>query len=243
MIGSVSYLNARPLLFGIPREELTLEVPSRLAQTFSAGGMDAALLPIFDTLRRGGGRLVEGVAIACLGAVRSVLVVSPRPLAVCGVVHEDPSSLTSNALLRVLAAEFLSGGLRVVPDPPKGDAARVVIGDRALEAWKESGKYHITDLGEFWFEQTGLPFVFAAWRLASGAGRELADRLRGVAARGCAARGEIAAAEPDPGLALEYLTRYIRFELGDAEKKAVRLFAELAFKHGLLEKEPEICWV
>lgn len=244
MIGCVPYLNARPLIHGIPSAEVLLDVPSRLARDFAAGGLDAALLPVFAVLQAGGGRLVDGVAIACLGEVRSVLVVGPEPLAVSGAVYEDPSSVCSNALLRVLAAEFLSGGIRVVAGPPPEGAARVVIGDPALEIQRSPKGHFITDLGEFWFEQTGLPFVFAAWQLsdATPVDGSLANRLRDAAVAGQSARKEIAAGEPDPEQALDYLTRHIRYTLGREEKAALRLFIELARQHGILKADPKIRW-
>jgi len=138
----------------------------------------------------------------------------------------------------VLNAEYYGNALRLVEAAqiPEG-AARLIIGDPAIRFRHEQGdtwQYH--DLGELWLKHTSLPFVFAAWtisRQASDPGA-VADYLRAVKTDGQAARPQIAAREPDPAFALQYLTDYIRFDLREEEKKAIDLFGHLAARHGLL---------
>lgn len=239
-IGAVSYLNTKPLIWPLEAEALTLDVPARLAGCFYAGALDAALLPVFEVLRQGGGEVVDDVAIACQGEVYSVIVGSRTPLAECGEVYLDPSSRSSAALLRVLAAEFYPH-LIVREGPPPAGAARLLIGDPAIAFHRGLADGWLShDLGALWQKRTGLPFVFAFWVLRKGlpGGPGVAEALRECKRRGLAARGAIAASEPDPAFALEYLTRYIRYDIGDREREAIALFAALSEKHGLIETKP-----
>lgn len=237
-VGAVSYLNTKPLIWGLDASQLVLDVPARLAADFAAGQLDVALQPVFATLHAGGGLLVDDVAIACHGPVYSVIVASQTDFEHCGEIYLDPSSRSSAALLRVLNAEFYGHALRLVEavQIPPG-AARLIIGDPAIRfrhQHGESWQYH--DLGELWLKHSGLPFVFAAWTVSrqARAAKAVADYLRSVKTAGQAARPQIAAEEEDPAFALKYLTDYIRFDLREEEKQAIDLFGRLAARHGIL---------
>lgn len=237
-IGPVSYLNTKPLIWGIDRSSLSPDVPSALARKFFGGELDAALLPVFEVLRAGGGTLVDNVAIACDGDVYSVIVASRSEFPDCGTIHLDPASRSSAALLRVLLAEYFPGG-PVVADAAAipADGARLLIGDAAMQFRTHRGstwQYH--DLGGLWKTCTGLPFVFAVWAVSERIGGRPAvfEAFRTLKAGGLLARKEIAAAEDDPDFAFRYLTQSIRYDLGDPEKRALRLYETLCRRHGIL---------
>ena len=69
-VGAVSYLNARPLYYGLSdlahEIELVLEVPSRLSDMLAAGELDVALIPSVEYLRGAhlGYEIIPGFAIA-----------------------------------------------------------------------------------------------------------------------------------------------------------------------------------
>lgn len=244
-IGAVSYLNTRPLIHSLQSRPLTLEVPARLAASFLAGELDAALLPVFAILEAGGGFLVDDVAIACRGEVFSVMVASQGELSEAKEIFLDPSSRSSSALLRVLSAEFYPGChcLRESVAIPDG-AARLLIGDPAIAFRREHGvSWHYHDLGALWLHHTGLPFVFAVWALAVSDQR-VGDAFRAAKEIGLQAREAIAAVSDDPGFVRRYLSEYIQFNLGAEEKKGLQLFETLARRHGVLpESQPaEISW-
>jgi chorismate dehydratase len=244
-VGAVSYLNTRPLIHGLERSGLVLDVPARLADRFFAGDLDVALLPIFAVLRQGGGTVVDHVAIACDGPVFSVLVGSPEPLAVTAEVFLDPSSRSSAALLRVLAAEYFPG-LVLREGVPGPTDARLLIGDPAITFHRNVPPgWHVTDLGAVWQEETGLPFVFAVWALRPGLAQApaVAAALRNAKDAGLAHREEIAAGEADPDFARRYLGAFIHYDLGRREKRAVEMFSTLALRHGLLAAPPVLAWV
>jgi predicted solute-binding protein len=177
--------------------------------------------------------------------VLSVFVASQGEFSSLEEISLDPASRSSVALLRVLLAEFYPGGPQVVEGAPTPSGARLLIGDPALSFRSEhiSGwQYH--DLGLLWQQHTGLPFVFAAWALRTDLPdpATVGQALREIKTAGLAARPDIANREPDPAAALAYLTDNIRYHLGPDEKEAVRLFAHLAHKHGLLARETEVAY-
>src|SRR5258708_28113575 len=60
-IGSVSFLNAKPLIYGLEEAaglDLKLDVPSRLLEGLMDGRFDVALLPVVDYQRMDGLRLL-----------------------------------------------------------------------------------------------------------------------------------------------------------------------------------------
>ena len=241
-LGCVSYLNSRPLCYGIETE---LATPAALAENFLAGHYDAALIPLYVTLGLPRPIIADGFGIVADGPIQSVVVAHRGPLEETPEIVLDPASRTSSNLLRVLVAKCLRYPGRLVEKSSDPQAARLVIGDPALEFQKSKGPgWHAFDLGRAWREWTGLPFVFAAWALSESAPAGTADFLRTAARDGLAARQKIAANEPDPAAALDYITNVIHYPIGDREKAGIDKFRELLIECDLLPKgAPEPAFV
>lgn len=231
-IGSVPYLNARPLVEGL--EDVRFAVPSRLARLFRAGEVDVALVPSFEAVRSPESVVVPGLCIASPGPVDSVFLFSREPLHSARRVLLDESSLTSAALTRVLLAERYGIDVEFERCPPDVDPRAVdadavlLIGDRALQAPRDN--LVVNDLALLWREWTGLPFVFAVWlardeAVAAAAGPELrAAKERGLAARERIAREAAEELGLPPGLLHRYLTERLTYDLGKREREALELF-------------------
>jgi len=231
-LGSVPYLNARPLLWGLEAE---LEVPSVLSRRFLAGEFDAALIPVYETLRLPHPRIADGYGICSRGRVHSVVVVHRQPLEDIPEIVLDPASRTSNNLLRILLAERLRISPRLVGQSSDPLAAHLLIGDPAMEFQRTmDSSWRAWDLGAAWHEWTGLPFVFAVWTLADTAPEHTPELLREAAHAGLEARREIAENEPDPDAAFDYLMHSIRYPIGEPEKCAILQFREHLIGCGLL---------
>ena len=249
-IGCVRYLNSKPLIHG-HGGEVSFEVPASLADGLHSGRLDVALSPIFELMAHPGYLVVDDVAISCRGAVYSVFVASAGELREMRTLYLDTDSRTSFNLQRVLLAEFHGLTPRLVPlpggKPPdrlrEGEGA-LVIGDPAIEFRLRHGeRYRYFDLGEEWGKATGLPFVFAAWLVRADLPEpeRLGDVLRAWRRAGQARVEEIVAQEKryPAEVSRPYLTEFIRFGLGEEEKQAVRLFAKLLRKHGVVENVGE----
>jgi chorismate dehydratase len=250
-IGVVSYLNARPLYFALldrlPGVRLVTEVPSRLAEMLAGDAVDVALVPSIEYLRAARRRyvIVPGISIAARGAARSVKLFSRVPLGEVRRLALDEGSRTSQALARIWLEE--AHGVRpgtieplplgVSPTESSADAV-MVIGDRAMAVPRRAFAVSV-DLGEAWFAVTGLPFVFAVWAARSGVDLgDLPGVLRACKSDGLAHAEELAREHaPRLGLSVaggvDYLTRNLSYDLGEAELAGLRLFARKASAIGL----------
>src|SRR5678815_5222442 len=103
-VGSVGYLNAVPLTRGL-EEEVTFATPAQLAAMLRKDELDAALVSVTEVLFNDRYDVLDGIAVASLGEVKSVIVAHRKPLEEAREIFCDTASLTSVQLLRVLLAE------------------------------------------------------------------------------------------------------------------------------------------
>ncbi len=236
-VGSVPYLNAVPLTWGIEKETI-FATPSQLAEKLRHDELDAALVSITEVLFNDRYDVLDGVAVASLGEVKSVFLAHRRPLAEAREVYCDPASLTSVNLLRVLLAEQ---GIRPDFKPLASyDAATMpdyalLIGDPALNFLLKDHEHQIWDLGEAWFAMTSLPFVYAVWALRRGLdNRALRFQLREIKDFGMEVLDNIIRSRTEYTLDFrkDYLGWHIHYHLAEDEKHGVKRFVELLRKHG-----------
>jgi len=237
-VGSVPYLNAVPLTRGL-EDQIVFAPPSQLAKMLQQGQLDAALLSVTEVLLNDRYDILDGVAIASLGEVQSVLLAHRRPLDQLTEVYCDTASLTSVNLLKVLLAER---GVRPVfhPLPAYEKAgsleAVLLIGDPALDFLLAPHEHDIWDLGAAWHELTNLPFVYAVWALRRGVPTEALRRLlREAKDFGMDTLGHIIRerSEYTYNFRKDYLGWHIHYHLGAHEKRGLARFAELLRQHGL----------
>ncbi|HQX53849.1 MAG TPA: menaquinone biosynthesis protein [Planctomycetaceae bacterium] len=254
-IGAVSYLNSRPLIEGLedllPSAHLALDYPSRLADSLSDGFLDVALIPSIEYFRRPGYEVISDACVAARGPVMSVKLycrVHPGDIRRLAL---DEGSRTSAALTKVILADRYG----VIPqtEPLKMESttrdstadAVLLIGDRAMLDPQESF-VEVMDLGQVWYDWTGLPFVFAMWVARQEADTEgVDDALAHARDLGLARIRDIAAEEaPRLGLtqdvACNYLTKNLHYHLTSAERSGLKLFADLAAQHNLVKPNVEI---
>jgi chorismate dehydratase len=247
-VGAVNYLNTKPLIHDLgalaPQAALTLDVPSRLADQLADGDLDVALIPVIEYFRAGTYTIVPDVAIATRGPVLSVTLFSKVPWPEIESVALDDGSRTSATLAQILLRKRYGVSPELRPLPLDADAestdadAVLLIGDRAMRACLP-GFAHAYDLGQEWFDWTGLPFVFAVWAVRAGAdlcGVDVA--LREAKRRGLAQVGEIAYREAprlglDAGFCRRYLSNVLRFDLGPREQAGLAHYYALAAELGL----------
>jgi chorismate dehydratase len=259
-IGAVSYLNTKPLVYGLaelaPQHEVVFDLPSRLADDLAAGRLDVALIPSVEFFRGQGYQIVSDACIGCRGPVRSVKLFSRVPMERIGTLALDEGSRTSVALVRILLQERFGISPKLLPLPIEASAESVaadailMIGDRAMHAPR--GQFVAEwDLGDVWCRWAELPFVFAMWVAgqepgARGQGSEgelaeLAVVLSRARDLGVANLEEIAEREHRAvGISYEeclvYLRDHLHFYLADRELAGLRLFYERACAMGLAPK-------
>lgn len=255
-VGVVSYLNTRPLVFGLqslaPHLRVRVAPPARLAQWLRAGRLDVALVPVLEYFSRRDYGLISESAICGDGRVRSVLLFSGLPMGRVRSVSLDPESLTSNALVKVLCRWHFQIEPRWVERSQKSDPmtilergesdAALVIGNLALAM---SGHFaHEYDLGREWWRLTRLPFVFAVWVVRPGA--EVGDlpnvlrrsRRLGVAHLELIAEDAGRTLGLDPTLCLHYLRKMIRYKLTERAWRGMAQFYRMCVEMGHCPSHP-----
>jgi chorismate dehydratase len=236
-VGSVPYLNAAPLTRGL-EDQILFAPPSELARRLQCDELDAALVSVTEVLLRDRYDVLDGVAVASLGEVKSVFLAHRQPLEEMREIYCDTASLASLNLLKVLLAEQ---GLKPALLPLSGyDAAPalenvLLIGDQALRFVRAAPPHEIWDLGAAWFELTRLPFVYAVWALRRIDNEPLRRRLREAKNFGLDTLDDIIASrtEFDYAFRKDYLGWHIHYHLGAEERRGIARFIEMLRRHGL----------
>lgn len=226
-IGSVPHLNVRPLIYGI-EPEMTFCTPAHLADAMHRREFDVGLVPVAEVLLHDQYDIIDGIGVVSLGEVRSVFLVHRVPIQQVRTITIDPASRSSVWLLRILLAKRFGIEPAFHPHPADCDA-EFVFGDNAINRLARIADEPRLDLGALWTEWAGLPFVYAVWAAQRGtADAAFAAKLRQAKADGLAHLDEIIAksAEATPEIRRDYLTRRIRYNLGEPEKAGLRKFQD-----------------
>jgi len=262
-ISAISYLNTAPLMWDFEHGdaarhfEISYTLPSACARALAEGNADIGIIPAAAYAQIPDLQVIPDVAIASRRAVRSILLVSKKPIEEVGTIALDTSSMTSVALTKVLFEKWLGGVRTFTPMAPDlGEMlsecdAGLLIGDPALQV--DRAHYHTLDLAEEWIRYTGKPFVFAFWAIRSGAlpeadpGLDLAavfsdSRDHGLEpanldeiARDWAKR--LAMSEQN---IRSYLTENIHYRLDAGCLEGLRLFYRYAHEVGALPEAPPL---
>jgi chorismate dehydratase len=237
-VAAVSYLNTKPLLYGIERHpvrdeiELIVDYPAKIAQMLIDDEVDIGLIPVAATLKLKEWHTVSDYCIGANGPVASVCIFSEMPIDEIETVYLDYQSRTSVNLAKVLLKEywkkdvvFLDAKGEDFRQKIVGSTAGVIIGDRALEQRQHST--YIYDLAEAWKLHTGLPFVFAAW-IANKKLPSAFERLFNEAnSMGFDHIDDIVKQNPFEAFDLKnYYTKLIDYNLDETKRKAMQLFLE-----------------
>ncbi|MEI6947695.1 menaquinone biosynthesis protein [Paraflavisolibacter sp. H34] len=242
-VAAVSYLNTRPLLYGIRRHpvlqqmELVEDYPAKIARMLVDGRVDVGLIPVAAIPLLEQHHIITDYCIGAEADVASVCIFSQVPMEEIRTVYLDYQSRTSVNLARVLLREFwkkdvlfLDANGEEYRHQIKGTTAGVVIGDRALEQRLESA--YCYDLAAAWREFTGLPFVFAAWIANKELPEDFVAAFNEANAIGFQHLDAIIAEHPFPVYDLKkYYTECISYHLSPEKRQGLKLFLEKLKQH------------
>ncbi len=239
-IGCVPYTNALPLIYYLHSDltEIDFQVPSELSRRFEAQAYDVALMPTFDWVIHDHYQSVANLGIVSKGPVNSVILYSDKKISQIKTIKLDKDSKTSNALLEVLFKNYFK---QAVNFSDIDADAELLIGDKAL---KNASLYpRVLDLGQSWYEWTGLPFVFASWlSLKSNEQAPAVSELlkasyqMGKTQINTIIKTIIKEKQLPEALMQEYFTKNIYFEIGSAELEGMNRFkleCQHVYKRGL----------
>lgn len=234
---AVSYLNTKPLLYGLlnstlaPQLDLELNIPSVCAEKLTRGEADLALVPVAVLPELDRPHVISDYCIGTFGAVKTVCIYSDVPIEQVETVYLDHHSRTSVQLTKVLLRDYWGFSPALLPAKEGyikkigGRTAGLVIGDRTI-GLEQQFKY-VYDLGAVWMEHTGLPFVFAAWISNRPLPAAFVRRFNKALASGVAQIEKLKylLPSPHPDFSVEeYFTKYISYEFDAAKRQALKHF-------------------
>jgi chorismate dehydratase len=255
VVSAISFLNTAPLVWDFEHRdeghafELTYTVPSACAEALRTGVADIGIIPAVAYHSIPGLQIIPEVCVGASGTVRSILLISKVPIEQIRTVAADTSSRSSVALLRVIFRAWYGGARQFTAMEPflplmldQHDAA-LIIGDPALSVDRD--RYITYDLGEMWFHHTGKPFVFAFWAVRDAAlekiprDMDLARIFRDSRDHGLEHLDDISRQWSNrvalsPSDIRSYLTFNVDYTLSPEHLDGMRLFLELAIKHGVI---------
>jgi len=236
--------------------DISYTIPSACARSLAEGTTDIGIIPAAAYTTIPDLVIVPDIAIASRNAVRSILLVSRKPLNRARTVALDTSSMTSVALAKVLFAKWLGGPRTYSAMAPNLETmlsacdAALLIGDPALQVDRE--RYVTLDLAEEWHKQTGKSFVFAFWAVR----REALEDHNGDAVARVFKKSRDHGLEPEhleaiaqewaPRLCLTveavraYFARNIHYYLDPPCLEGLQLFYRLAAEIGALPAAPAL---
>jgi chorismate dehydratase len=235
----VSYLNTKPLLYGIKHHpvfqqmELIEDYPSHIAQLLIDDKIDLGLIPVAVIPALKEYHIITDYCIGANGAVASVCLFSQVPMEEIERVFLDYQSKTSVNLAKILLknywkkeVEFIDATGEDFRNQIKDTTAGVVIGDRALQQ-RQSSEY-IYDLGEAWKKFTGLPFVFAAWVANKRLPIDFVADFNEANALGFQYLDKVISENMFPSFDLKaYYTSYVSYSLDDEKEKGLEQFLKM----------------
>lgn len=262
-LGALSFLNAYP--FRIPPSEMpealdlqiTTGTPAELNAAMERGELDVSLVSSAYYLRHQS-RLtpLADLSISSSGPTESVYLALPAQSHWGDRIAVPQTSETSVAL----AAYWLQEQTHSQAHPhewpvyQKGESAlwlqqgvpTLLIGDEALAHRLDlspDGGETVIDLGEWWHQKTGLPFVFAVWVAQKSFAQQHPQCLRSLEAllqrkkqafyQNQATQGQVLAqafedfAHWPQTLIQHYLTQVLTYNLQDAEAQGLAQFAQV----------------
>jgi len=238
-VGIVSYLNTRPLIYGLKLPpiadeiELIEDTPSRLAELLVNNAIDIGLVPVAVIPQLKEYFISSDYCIGTETEVASVCLFSEVPLNEITKVYLDYQSLSSVALLKWLMKEYWNIDPAIIQTSDDdyrkkigGTTAGLVIGDRAFEQRKIST--FIYDLASEWRSITGLPFVFAAWISNRSLQGSFIQRFNEANAIGLSHIDEIVSAQNFDLFDLKkYYTLHLSYVLDERKRKGMELFLQV----------------
>lgn len=237
---AVDYHNTLPLRAGLEALvddgtlSLDLAHPASATRRFQRGEYLLGLLPVAAHLSVPEATFTGEHGIVARGTVGSVGIFSEVPLGSVDELYLDHDSRSSVLLARVLLRHHWRLSPKLIKAQKgyrsriSGRTAGVIIGDPAIEARSKFAHYY--DLGEAWYQMTGLPFVFAAWLAGLPMSAQFVARFDEAQAAGVRRREALAREfqplVPDYNLEA-YFTRQINYEITPDARRGLRLFLRL----------------
>ena len=178
-IGEIEYANIQPFFDKLDRPQLvaegfqlTTDVPSRINQQLAGGLVDLAGISSFSYAQHAEHySILPDLSVSSKGEVRSLYLFSKVPIEQLNEksVALTASSATTVHLLKIILLSFYELNVQYHTMKPNLDEmllthdAALLIGDDAIRAARTANNLYMYDLGELWYQHTGLPMSYAVF--------------------------------------------------------------------------------
>ena len=236
-ISAVSYLNSKPFLYGLFRNDfdksfsLSLDYPSECGRKLANNEVDLGLIPVALIPQITNAHIISDFCIGSDGPVKTVCIYAQFPLEEIDTIYLDYQSKTSVQLLKILLRDYWKLKPNLVDAPLDyinkigGKTAGLIIGDRSFGL--ENEYPYVYDLSEAWKNYCGLPFVFAAWVSNRALSQSFVSEFNACLADGIERKIQVAQLFQSSHLNFdvsEYYTKYISFDFDNLKKESLNYF-------------------
>lgn len=264
-VGEIAFTNILPIYHhfddaGIEVEWIS-QVPSQLNRGMAKGEIDMGPISSFAYAEQYPKYvLMPDLSVSSHGPVGSIFLFTRdaelKDLRQAKIALPSTSA-TSVALLRILIEHFEGGKPEYVTMSPslekmmaEADAALLIGDDALLAAWNNPG-YRALDLGQEWYNRTGLSMVFAVWAVRREIAaerpqelKEIYDRFMESKERGRIEMGPvISKAQQRLGgstVTWEDYYRKLIYDFGPDQQKGLETYYHYAAKLGLLPTDAKV---
>ncbi|MCX8027705.1 MAG: menaquinone biosynthesis protein [Thermodesulfovibrionales bacterium] len=175
-IGRIPYANLFPIFYNLNHIHQIQDyqyvdgVPTHLNNLLKEGSIDLSPSSSIEYIKNKDiYDYIDGHSVSSFGQIGSIFLFSNEPIQNLNekIIKVTSHSATSICLLEIITNEFYNVFPKLVSDDKPyydKDHPFLLIGDEALIHFKTDKTHnYIYDLGEIWYDFTGLPFVFALW--------------------------------------------------------------------------------
>jgi chorismate dehydratase len=241
-----------PLVFHIDEQiKIIRDKPLASRNRLIEGLVQSALIGTLDYAKgKGSWKLFPDICVAAKGSFKTINLFFNKEIRDLSSVTVDLNDPTAVALLKIIMQEKyeispelieLNGNLD--EQLRKADAA-LLSGNKAFEI-QQSNKIFI-DLGEEWYDLTGLPFVYALWAVHEmESDRLMFEKIKSMMDDNIKNIDQtldlvFTNKNKKDKIFSEFIKNRVIYHLGLEEREAVSEFFRYAFFFGLIEHIPEL---
>ncbi len=255
-IGWIDFLNTLPFEFSEENNnfEIVKGLPSEINNLLRNGLIDAGFISSAEYIENFNNYLIlPDLSITSYKNVQSVGIFSNKPLEEIEIIHLSTASKTSRFLTKIVFKEFFNRKIKYVNlnnYQNIEEKSVLLIGDNAIK-FKDKFKY-IYDLSTIWFENTGLPFVFALWGVNKNFYKENPDDVINLYKllldkkenffKNIDEKIKKINLEINTEFAVKYL-KNLDYSLESEHIESLKYFSKLLHKHNLIDKIPEFNFI
>ncbi len=243
-VSAVSYLNTKPLLYGLQLQHLdaslfniTLETPAKCAESLLNGKSTIGLVPVAMIHNIPNATIITDYCIGSVGEVKTVMLYSNEPMEDIRTIFLDSHSRTSALLVRILCKYYWKTTPTFINNVATEELSiskqegLLMIGDKTIGL---DQKYAYTyDLASHWTKMTGLPFVFAAWITTQPVDRDIIQQMNAAFKQGIEQINELVATlVPSNFDVLTYFKENISYHFDSKKKEALNLYWDMCKEIG-----------